>query len=269
MPAGKEETIWAAAGVLRAWIESYGVPRALYTDWKNVYVRPANAQERVRGEEPQTQFGRMCQQLGIQIIAANSAQAKGRVERNHGTHQDRLVKKLRRKQAKTHAEVNQYLAAEYCQQHNAHFAQEAAAPEDYHLPSPGGKRLGEILRLESQRVLSNDWVVQYEGRLLQVERQSQHYAPAKSKVTVWEDQYGRLEFCYRGEKLKWKEIPERPAPASTAGLAPGRPRASKLGKWRPAADHPWRHAGRRVRKTLTLSSPGVGSPSLASASAAP
>ena len=49
----------------------------------------------MRGEEPVTQFGRMCQRLGIEIIAASSPQAKGRVERNHGTHQDRLVKKLR------------------------------------------------------------------------------------------------------------------------------------------------------------------------------
>src|SRR5208283_2555902 len=61
---GKEETIWAAVGVLRAWIEHYGVPQALYTDWKNVYVREPSAQERLRGEEPRTQFGRMCGELG-------------------------------------------------------------------------------------------------------------------------------------------------------------------------------------------------------------
>ena len=90
-----EESIWAAARVLRRWIERYGVPQALYTDWKNVYVRPPNAQERMRGEPAVTQFGRMCAKLGIEIIAASSPQAKGRVERAHGTHQDRLVKKLR------------------------------------------------------------------------------------------------------------------------------------------------------------------------------
>ena len=63
---GKEETIWAAVGVLKAWMGSYGVPKALYTDWKNVYVREPNAGERMRGEEPVTQFGRMCQELGIE-----------------------------------------------------------------------------------------------------------------------------------------------------------------------------------------------------------
>src|SRR5208282_5048591 len=58
---GQEETIWAAVGVLRTWMERYGVPQALYTDWKNVDGREPRAQERVRGEEPVTQFGRMCQ----------------------------------------------------------------------------------------------------------------------------------------------------------------------------------------------------------------
>jgi|SRR5947208_13281169 len=49
---GEEETIWASAGALRVWIERYGVPMRLYVDWKNLYKRPANAQERLRGEEP-------------------------------------------------------------------------------------------------------------------------------------------------------------------------------------------------------------------------
>ena len=55
---GEQETIWAVADALRAWIERYGVPLALYVDWKNLYKRPANAGERKRGEEPVTQFGR-------------------------------------------------------------------------------------------------------------------------------------------------------------------------------------------------------------------
>src|SRR5271166_3513227 len=114
---GKEETIWAAVGVLRAWIERYGVPQALYTDWKNVYVREPNAGEKMRGEVPVTQFGRMCQALGIEIWAASSPQAKGRVERNHGTHQDRLVKKLRRKRIGTHEQANVYLQQEYLREH--------------------------------------------------------------------------------------------------------------------------------------------------------
>jgi hypothetical protein len=74
---GEQETIWAAVDVLRAWIETYGVPRALYTDWKNVYKREPTAAEEAAGEAAHTQFGRMCAKLGIEIIAAGTPQAKG------------------------------------------------------------------------------------------------------------------------------------------------------------------------------------------------
>jgi transposase len=118
----EQETIWAAAGVLRGWIERYGVPRALYTDWKNVYVRPPNAQERLRGEPAVRQFGRMCGKLGIRIIAASSPQAKGRVERAHGTHQDRLVKKLRLAGIANYEQANGYLHEHYLAEHNRRYA---------------------------------------------------------------------------------------------------------------------------------------------------
>src|SRR5207245_2090155 len=68
---GEQETIWAAAHTLRGWIERYGVPQALYVDWKNLYQRPPTQCERLRGEAPITQFGRMCAKLGIgQLMAA-------------------------------------------------------------------------------------------------------------------------------------------------------------------------------------------------------
>ncbi len=133
---GKEETIWAATRVLRSWIEKYGVPRALYTDWKNVYKRKATPAEQLRGKVPVTQFGRMCQKLGIRVIAASLPQAKGRVERIHGVHQDRLIKKLRRKKIASYEAANEYLEKEYLPEHNRRFARAAAKPEDYHGRKP-------------------------------------------------------------------------------------------------------------------------------------
>ena len=73
---GEQETIWTAARVLRRWIEKHGVPQALYTDWKNVYVREPTSKEILNGIAPTTHFGRMCERLGIEIIAASSPQAK-------------------------------------------------------------------------------------------------------------------------------------------------------------------------------------------------
>lgn len=234
---GAHETIWAAVEVLRRWIEAYGVPLALYTDWKNVYVREPNAEERATGAVPLTQFGRMCASLGIQIIAANSPQAKGRVERNHGTHQDRLVKKLRRLGIADARAANAFLETTYLPEHNARFAVAAASPEDFHRRTPTRAALDRTFQLEASRVLSNDWVIRYDTRTFQVARQS-HQAPAKSTVLVRENAAGAIELRYRGQLMSWTEIaaPVRPtAPAVRPRLssAPHRPA-------RPRADHPWR-----------------------------
>jgi transposase len=270
---GEEETIWAAAGALRAWIERYGVPQALYVDWKNLYKRAATAQERLRGEEPITQFGRMCAQLGIELIAANSPQAKGRVERVHGTHQDRLVKKLRRQQIASPAEANAYLEGEYLAEHNRRFARAAARPEDYHRRAPGARELEKIFRLESERVISDDWVVRYDNRFYQLAPQSEHYAPARGKVVVCEWPDGRREIEYRGHRVPWREIP---APARAPEVRPAREPARRptspltRRKWVPPADHPWRRAARRGWEIRTPAPSGVATPaSLALPSAAP
>src|SRR6202142_571677 len=203
---GEEETIWAAANILRAWIQHYGVPQALYVDWKNVYKRAPTQREQLRGEEPVTQFGRMCEKLGIEIIAAGSPQAKGRVERNHGTHQDRLIKKMRRKKIRRHEEANQYLQREYLPEHNGQFRQAAAEAEDYHRRAPSAEELRGGFRLETGRGVGKDWGGGSDNRFFQVQAQSRKYAPAQGKVVVCEWQDETVEIEYRGQKLPWKEI---------------------------------------------------------------
>src|SRR4029453_14736418 len=88
------------------------------------------------GAGPRPQFGRMCASVGIQIIAASSPQAKGRVERNHGTHQDRLVKKLRRLGIADATAANAFLETTYLPAHNERFAQAPASAEDFHRRTP-------------------------------------------------------------------------------------------------------------------------------------
>lgn len=239
---GAQETIWAAVAILRAWIAQHGIPRALYTDWKNVYVRRPNQEEQATGAEPLTQFGRMCAALGIKIIPANSPQAKGRIERNHGTHQDRLVKKLRRKGIGDLDAANGFLDAAYWNDHNRRFTQAAASDEDFHVAVPRGQQLDKIFRLQEPRTVSNDWVVRYDNRLLQLERQS-HRPPARSTVQVFEDVVGQLEIRYRGRVMRWTELPipvSKPTPAKAA--SPPEPPVTRAAPRprRPCADHPWR-----------------------------
>ena len=263
---GNQETIWAAVGILRAWMEKYGVPRALYTDWKNVYVREPTAKELLHGTSAVTQFGRMCEGLGIKIIAAGSPEAKGRVERNHGTHQDRMVKKMRRKKIATHQAANEYLEQDYCDDHNRRFAIDAASESDYHLPAPGAKALREILRLETERVLGNDWVVRHESRFYQVEASGRNHAPAKSKVTVCEWEDGTLEIHYRGRKLSWHEIEERPSKRVEAGTERRKvftPRAA------PMPGHPWRKSYQDMKALGAIGQATGAQISVAPASATP
>lgn len=240
---GKEETIWAAVEVLRAWIQKYGVPRALYTDWKNVYKRKATPGEQLRGEVPVTQFGRMCQKLGIRIIAASSPQAKGRVERNHGIHQDRLIKKLRRKGIATYEAANEYLQNQYLSDHNRRFARVAAKPEDYHGRKPSGRELRKIFRLETERSISNDWVVRHQSRCLQLQPKLRRYGPTKSKVLVCEWEDGSMELYYRGERIGYTELAE----LAKKTPAPAVPAARAIVVRRAKPDHPWRQSYQGMR----------------------
>jgi transposase len=240
---GKEETIWAAAGVLRAWIEKYGVPRALYTDWKNVYKRKATPAEQLRGEVPATQFGRMCQRLGIRIIAASSPQAKGRVERIHGVHQDRLIKKLRRKKIDRYAAANQYLEKEYLPEHNRRFARPAAKPEDYHGRKPTARELRQIFRLETERTISNDWVIRHNGRNLQLQPGQRRYGPTQSKALVCEWEDGAMQVYYRGERVAFTELKE-PIRKTARPIPPAaRPMVVRKAK----QDHPWRQGYQNMK----------------------
>jgi len=234
-----QETTWAAAEVLRAWVEKYGIPHCLYTDWKNVYLREPTAKERLRGEEPLTQFGRMCRKLGVKIIGASSPQAKGRVERSHGTQQDRLIKKLRLGRRGTLEEANRYLRQHYLPDHNRRFSREPVSAEEYHRKRPSQAELDVLFRREQERVISNDWVVQYQGRFLQIERESR-YAPAGRKVIVSEGRDGGLQVRYRDRLVKWREIP-RPAPRRKASpMAEGDAIEIRKTAPSPASHHPWK-----------------------------
>jgi transposase len=233
-----EETTWAAADLLRAWIELHGVPQALYTDWKNVYVRQPSSQELITGVTAQTQFGQMCAALGIDIIAASSPQAKGRIERSHGVHQDRLIKKMRLKRISNYEQANRYLADAYLDEHNRRFARAADQPNDYHRRAPARSALEQVFCLRHERKLSLDWVVCFDGRRLQLERQQRVLPKPRQTITIQQWRDGRLELRFQGHLLRWQEISEQLKRLHAAPLVRHKP-------WKPAASHPWRQPALR------------------------
>jgi len=231
----EHETTEAAMLLLWAWIEKYGIPAALYVDGKNVYVpdEKLSQEARERGEQHLTHFGRACDKLGIRIIRAHSPQAKGRIERSNGLYQDRLVKELRLKKIKRIETANQLLLSGFVDQLNQKFAVEPRESADYHR-SRAGLDLASIFCWEEQRVLTNDWIVQFRNCYYQLARQSQG-PPTQKKVQVCEWLNGELHFIYRKQDLAYTQLPERPAPARSKRSPRKTPSKSV-----PPPHHPWR-----------------------------
>jgi len=139
------------------WIERYGIPKALYVDFKNVYIttREPTIEEQLRGEDPLTQFGKACKKLGIEILGAHSPQAKGRVERSNGVHQDRLVKELQLAGISDLNRANDFLRETYLDGHNKRFAVTAKSRVDFHRPVPKELDLRTVFCIEEERHVNN------------------------------------------------------------------------------------------------------------------
>lgn len=230
-----EETTWGVADTLRAWVEKYGIPRALYVDWKTVYLVQPTERQKEEGIVPISQVGRMCAKLGIEMIGANSPQAKGRVERGHGTHQDRLIKKMRLKKIATYEKANAFLAGSYLQQHNSKYAVRAREKANFHLEVAPRLDLNQVFCLEEERKVSKDWVVQYGKRWLQIEAERQKVTVgAGNTVVVREHRDGSLTLLLGGTVLLWHELTHRPK-----AVEPTKKRRV-VTRPKPAAEHPWR-----------------------------
>ncbi len=237
----KEETTQAAMQVLEGWVRAYGIPVALYTDRKNVYVtdRKPTTDELLLGQEPLTQFGRACQQLGIQIQVAHSPQTKGRVERKHGVCQDRLVKALRLSGICTTEGANTFLPS-WLPGFNTKFAKPPRSQTDLHRPAPQDLALESVFCRHETRTLQNDWTLRFLNQWLQV--LPQNPLPKQgSRITVECRQNGNLHLSYRGQPLTYRILPERPAKPT-----PAAPPKSDRPPRPPPADHPWKKTKRTV-----------------------
>jgi len=231
------ETIVAVMKVLWAWVERYGIPKAIYVDWKNIYIakREPTLEEQLAGELPLTQFGRACQKLGVEIITASSPQAKGRVERKHGVYQDRWVKELRLAGIKDIERANQSLSG-FIEKLNARFAVEPRSPADFHRPVLQGMNLKHVFCLEESRTIGNDWVVRYKNRLFQVVSQS-NLPPSRRKVIVQEHLDAAVHIVYRDREILFTEIKELPRKSM---ITQQQLNSRSKTRYIPPPDHPWR-----------------------------
>ena len=238
-----EETTRASYDVLEGWIRRHGVPASLYVDRDSIYRcegEPSLAQQ-LAGEEPRTQFGRAMEQLGVELILANSPQAKGRVERMNGTLQDRLVKEMRLAGISDMESANRYLEGKYLRAFHRRFGRAAASPVDVHGEVP--RNLDEVLSWEAERVVQNDWTVACDGQRYQLDRRHEALTLVRRKVIVRTLRDGRVQLVHQGRPLRWRRLPagaERKARPARA--KPARAPRTKA-ETAPPADHPWRRFG--------------------------
>jgi hypothetical protein len=237
------ETTRASYEVLEGWVRQHGLPASLYVDRDSIYrcEGAASIAEQLADQAPQTQFGRAMAELGVELILANSPQAKGRVERMNGVLQDRLVKALRLAGIKDQASANRFLEGKYLRTFNRQFARAAASPLDVHRAVP--RNLNEVLSWEEERVVQNDWTVACEGKRYQLDRQHEALSLVRRKVRVRTLRNGRVQLVYQGKLLKWRALPAGAAPkASPVKAKPPRAVKTKT-ETTPAWNHPWRRDG--------------------------
>lgn len=270
----QEETTRASYDVFERWVRKHGLPASLYVDRDSIYRcegEPSIA-EQLAGKDPQTQFGRAMEQLGVELILANSPQAKGRVERMNGVLQDRLVKELRLAGISDLEEANRFLEEQYLRAFNRQFQRAAASPLDVHRAMP--RELDEVLSWEEPRVVQPDWTVACGGRWYQLDRRHEGLSLVGRRVVVRTLRDGRVRLVYRGARLKWQGLPGRPARAKV------KPEVQKQrGAKPPSTEHPWRRKGmaagreywrgvrargRAARAAVRLGSRDSGRPSLRS-----
>jgi len=246
------ETTRASYDVLEGWVRKHGLPGSLYVDRDSIYRCEglASIAEQLAGKEPETQFGRAMKVLGVDLILANSPQAKGRVERMNGTLQDRLVKELRLAGISDMESANRFLEGKYLRAFNRQFARAAASPVDVHRGVP--RNLHEVLSWEAERVVQGDWTVACAGQRYQLDRQHEALSLVRRKVIVRTLRNGRVQLVYRGQLLKWRALPA----GAVRKLWPVKQQTKVKAKMEkaPSAIHPWRRdrvgAGRQFWKGI-------------------
>src|ERR1700760_1906916 len=150
---------------MRAYLEEHGKPVALYSDKHGIFR--VNSKDAAGGDGV-TQFGRALLALNIDIICANSPQAKGRIERAFGTLQDRMVKELRLAGVSTMAAANGWLPG-FITAYNARFGRQPANAKDLHRPLTAADNLEEILTWREVRTVTNNLILYYDRMMLLLE----------------------------------------------------------------------------------------------------
>ena len=223
----------AAEGYFRQW----GKPVAFYSDKHGIFRVNLPS---VGTGTALTQFGRAMQELDIQIICANTPQAKGRVERVIQTLQDRLPKEMRLRQIASREAGNAYLP-EFLVDFNQRFAEPPRSDVDLHRPLTAKEDLSHILTWQETRTLSKNLTLQFQKTVYQIQTKRPSYALRNALVTVCVNAQEQITILYNGKSLPYTIYHQQAKQAEVVSakqldLALQKPHLPS----KPAPDHPWR-----------------------------
>lgn len=240
------ETTEAYMTGLRYYIKKFGRPVALYSDKHSIFH--INVKDKLE-EGELTQIGRIAKTLDIELIPANSPQAKGRVERAFQIFQDRLVKEMRLEGISSIAQANAFLA-KYLSQHNRRFSKPPRLAEDAHRPVRHSQQdLDLIFSTHYQRILSKNLSLQFKKVIYNIQVEGIGYALRGARVTVCEDLQGKITLLRNGKVLPYSTLrlghfceSIEDAKTITARVDRTITQQKRKPKWKPAPDHPWFHS---------------------------
>ena len=201
------EGVFPAMDSLKRYIKRYGIPQSIYLDKHTTYRSPVKPtrEDELYDRRHLSQFERSAKELGIELIHADSPEAKGRVERDFKTYQDRLVKEMRLRGIRTIPEANAFLPV-FLVPHNKRFKAEPKDSADLHRSVPKGCDLDAVLCIKTERFLRNDFTVLYDKSIYQILDKVR-----VKNVVVEERANGRLFITANGRRLRYKKILTPPA----------------------------------------------------------
>lgn len=233
----ESESFFSYAQAGEAYFRQFGKPVAFYSD-KNSIFRVNVPSVGTRSDL--TQFGRAMHELDIQLICANTPQAKGRVERVIQTLQDRLPKEMRLRGISQIPEGNAYLL-EFLQDFNTRFGETPRSNVDLHRPLTAKDDLARILAWQETRTLSKNLTLQFHKTVYQIQTDRPTYALRNAQVTVCVNDQEQILILYQGKVLPYSIYKQQAQQAQVvsakqldAALQPKRLPP------KPAPDHPWR-----------------------------
>jgi len=255
------ETTFAYFKVMKLYIRKYGKPISLYSDRHGIF--------KVNMPEPKsgnglTQFGKSMEELGIEIIHANSAPAKGRVERSNRTFQDRLIKELRLQGISDIETANNFLD-EYAEIHNDKFSVLPRDPKDVHKPLDKLINLDLVLTHKEERGVQKNVTIQYKNRIFAINVPGKGYRLRQAKVTVCEAESGEITLLHNGQSLSYTVYDKKQhysESVSAKELETRVPVVKHHVTHKPSANHPWKQQSAEARKRKELKNMGLIQPSL-------